>query len=247
MRALLLMVLSLLWPAAVSAQAVGCAVPATVPAPRLERPSPRAPARVLPIGGYSLALSWSPQFCRGRAGAGDQAFQCGTRGRFGFVLHGLWPDGEGRQWPQYCRPAGLVPEAVIRRNLCAMPSAQLQQHEWAKHGSCMANDPARYLDRARELFERVRFPDMDALSRRRLTRAGFATAFARANPGLPRGAVLVEADRQGWLTGVRLCHDKALKPARCRFEADEGGRALRIWRGGGGRRAYSPPAPARPA
>lgn len=221
-------------PAFASAQALSCSVPSSVPRPRPDGPSPRQPKRVLPIGGYTLAITWAPQYCRENARDASARFQCGSGNRFGFTLHGLWPDGEGKDWPQYCAPAAILPAAVIRRNLCATPSAQLLQHEYAKHGTCMGVAPVAYFARARSLYDRLRYPDMDALSRRpRLTAGAFAAAFARANPGLTPDMMRVTANRQGWLDEVWLCRDRQFRAARC--PAHQGGLSarapLKIWRG----------------
>lgn len=218
-------------PFAAVAQPIACAVPTEVERPRPDLPDMRVGRRLVPTASYTLAMSWSPQFCKER---GTSSFQCGADNRFGFVLHGLWPDGAGREWPQYCRPVELLPEAVIRTNLCATPSAQLQQHEWAKHGSCMNVTADDYFRRSTGLFRRLRFPDMDALSRRGGVSAGaLASALARANPGIAPDMVRVTATRGGWLDEVWLCLDLNLRYARC-TRAQGGGvpasTRLRIWR-----------------
>ena len=56
--------------------------------------------------------------------------------------------------------------------LCTTPSARLLAHEWAKHGSCMAAQPARYFARERQLWSAIRWPDFDRLSRKRGLTAG---------------------------------------------------------------------------
>lgn len=200
-------------PSAAFAQATHCAVPRELPRPHHDGPTADQPRRVLPIGHYTLALSWSPQYC---ASARD-TLQCGRRnGRFGFTLHGLWPDGKGKAWPQYCRPARLLPDSVVRQNFCATPSPQLIQHEWAKHGTCMTTWPADYFDRARTLYGRVRYPDMAALARREgMTAGAFAAAFAKANPAMRADMMRVTATRNGWLDEVWLCLDTRFRPARC--------------------------------
>ncbi|AJP71074.1 ribonuclease T2 [Sphingomonas hengshuiensis] len=220
-------------PQGAQAQAQMCRVPARVPAPHPDLPSDREPRRVLPIGSYTLALSWSPGYCRGHGDDPKAAFQCGGGNRFGFTLHGLWPDGVGREWPQYCRATGIVPAPVIRQTLCATPSAQLIQHEWAKHGTCMPGSPQSYFATARGLYGKVRYPDMAALSRAPLTVAGFRSAMARANPGMPADAIRVTATREGWLDELWLCLDKALRYRRCTPGSGGApdGAALRIWRG----------------
>jgi ribonuclease T2 len=224
---------ALLLPAAVQAQALSCPVPQGTQRVRPDLPTRSQPKRLLPIGSYTLAISWTPQYCREHRRDASARFQCVT-GRFGWTLHGLWPDGEGKDWPQYCRGTDLVPQPVIRRTLCATPSAQLIQHEWAKHGTCMSGySPARYFGQSTALYRRLRFPDMDALSRRSLSAGALATAMARANPGLGAEMMRVTADRQGWLEEVWICLDKAFRPRRC--PAHQGGLApgatVKIWRG----------------
>lgn len=229
---IIIAVAALAVPGVASAQAYRCAIPADLPAPRAEGPTPREPRRVLPIGGYTLALSWSPQYCRGASDGPASRLQCGGGNRFGFTLHGLWPDGRGREWPQYCRAAPVLSPQVIRRNLCATPSVQLLQHEYAKHGTCMGVPPAAYFERAGRLFARLRYPDMEALSRRRgLTTEQFAQALARANPGLTPANFRVTADRQGWLDEVWLCLDTRFAYTRCRASGRAARQPLRIWRG----------------
>ncbi len=222
MRALFLSLLLGL-PAAAQAQANDCAIPGTLPSPRLETANRENPKRLMPIGSYTLALSWSPGYCQGRQASARDAFQCGgSANRFGFVLHGLWPDGRGETWPQYCRPARAVPEPVIRQTLCATPSVQLIQHEWAKHGTCMSPSAKSYFARSTGLYGALRFPDMTRLAQRDdLTTASFANAFASANRGIPAKAVRVTTAKGGWLDEVWLCLDTRLRYAACR--ADTGG------------------------
>lgn len=219
-------------PAVAQAQAYKCSVPATMADPRPDLPSQREPSRVLPIGGYTLAITWAPQYCRDHAREPSARFQCGSGNRFGFTLHGLWPDGVGKQWPQYCKATAIVPRAVIRGALCATPSAQLIQHEWSKHGTCMGTTPVDYFTRSTRMFGGLRYPDMDGLSRRPLTVARFASALAAANPGLPASAIRVTGTK-GWLDEVWLCLDKRYRYERCK--AGSGGLAgrarLKIWRG----------------
>jgi ribonuclease T2 len=225
---------ALLLPVAAHAQAYRCAVPAAIPEPRADLPSASQPRRILPIGGYTLAISWAPQYCRTARGTASR-FQCAGGNRFGFTLHGLWPDGPGKDWPQYCAATGLVPRPVIRATLCATPSPQLIQHEWAKHGTCMPGErPASYFARSTRAFGQLRYPNMDTLSRTRLTAGRFAREMAKANPGLSGDMMRVTATRQGWLDEVWLCMDTRFRYRRC--PAHQGGLAasasIKIWRGG---------------
>ncbi|MEJ8630319.1 ribonuclease T [Sphingomonas sp. I4] len=234
MKTILIGLALLAVPQLASAQTLQCSAPSSVPRIRPDLPSASQPTRVLPIGGYTLAITWSPQYCRDPKG--DSRFQCGSANRFGFTLHGLWPDGMDKDWPQYCRPTAILPQAVVRRHICATPSAQLMQHEWAKHGTCMAGySPARYFQQSNALYYRLRYPDMAALSRQGdLTAGDLAKAFAAANRGMSADMMRVTATREGWLDEIWICLNKAFRPARC--PAHQGGLSpnapLKIWRGG---------------
>lgn len=233
--ALLLAGLVAAMPAAAPAQALSCALPATVPVPKPAGPSASEPVRRLPIGAYTLSLSWSPQYCR--TAEQKSSFQCGGKARFGFVLHGLWPDGRGAQWPQYCHPASILPAREVRAMLCTTPSADLIQHEWARHGTCGWRDPAAYLATARTLYRPLHYPDMAALSRRpALTVGQFRDMVARANsaiPGLNADSIRVRT-KDGWLSELWLCLDRNMAHGRC-GPGQRGGAALgqrlKIWRG----------------
>jgi ribonuclease T2 len=213
-------------PGAALAQAQNCRIPQSVPAPKVERTGLK---RDVPVGGYLLALSWSPQYCRGKL----REYQCSGRGgRFGFILHGLWPQGTGPEWPQYCRPVETAPSPALAAMSCTTPSVDLLQHEWAKHGSCMSPNAQSYFAKAKAIYDGVRFPDMNRLSRQGVTAGGLATAFARANPGLPQTAVSVQTGKGGWLREIRLCYGTDFKPRACRrFEQGAAARSrVRIWR-----------------
>ncbi|KTE14266.1 ribonuclease T2 family protein [Sphingopyxis sp. H115] len=222
-----------LMPVAAGAQALACSVPDRISVPRIEQPKRGEPVRNPKTTGYLLAMSWSPQHCAGvrdPKGARDR-FQCsGESGRFGWVLHGLWPETDNPGYPQWCRPARIVPQPVLRKHMCMTPSAQLLQHEWAKHGTCMSPNPAAYFRSAAILFGAVRFPDMKALAARPQTAGGIRRAFAAANRGISEPMIAVSTDRQGWLKEVRLCLGPRMRPQRCKpFQAGAADRmAVRV-------------------
>lgn len=221
---------ALLLPQAVLAEVPQCRLPPRVEASAL--PPPDGPRRLVPIEGYTLALSWSPEYCRTRGRDPRAAWQCGGElGRFGFILHGLWPEGTPGQWPQWC-PARPVPAETVRRNLCLTPSPDLIAHEWAKHGACMARTPEGYFRAGAALTRSLHFPDMMALSRRPGLSAGdLRAALRRGAPFLPAAAIRVKANPRGWLQEVHICYGKDFLPAPCadRGAADQA--PLKIWRG----------------
>ncbi|WP_338425398.1 ribonuclease T2 family protein [Sphingopyxis kveilinensis] len=220
-------------PAAAQAQALACSLPDRILVPRIEQPPRGEPVRRPPITGHLLAMSWSPQHCAGvrdSKGARD-GFQCsGENGRFGWVLHGLWPETDNAGYPQWCRPAKIVPQPVLRKHLCMTPSVQLIQHEWAKHGTCMSPNPAAYFRAAELLFRAVRFPEMKILAARRQTAGGIRSAFAAVNRGITPAMIAVTSDRAGWLKEVRLCLGPRMRPAPCKSfqKGVQDGRQLRV-------------------
>src|SRR5262249_49389915 len=108
---------------------------------------------------YALALSWSPTYCSSDAGQ-DDIQQCGRgrRGRYGFVLHGLWPQWR-RGWPEFCATgSSWLSEDIVRRMLDIMPSRRLVINEWKKHGTCSGLDQPSYFTLARSLYSRIQIP-----------------------------------------------------------------------------------------
>jgi len=225
-----LLALGILHGASAKAQALQCRLPDRIDAPAL--PSPDGPRRVLPISGYTLALTWSPEFCRARGDRPDNVLQCGGKmGRFGFVLHGLWPESMPGTWPQWCANTPVTPQTV-RSALCLTPSADLIAHEWAKHGSCMARSPGGYFRAGGALFQSLRFPDMMRLSRQPgLTAGDLRSAMVRGTPALRPAMIRIKANGRGWLEEMHLCYGREFLPAPCADRGLDDGAPLKIWRG----------------
>jgi len=205
--------------------------------------TPDGPVRHMPVASYTLVLSWSPEFCRQgqirqtRQSRASDAMQCsGRHGRFGLIVHGLWPEGAAGRWPQWCPSPHRPSPRLLRRNLCMTPSAQLLAREWAKHGSCMARTPEAYFAAAEALWESVepRLPDLDLLSRREgLTAGRLREAFVAANPAWRTDQLGIHLNRRGWLEEVRLCYGRDFLPARCSGSQLGAGdsQPAKIWRG----------------
>jgi ribonuclease T2 len=213
------------------AQAYQCRAPQVASVPAI---TPDGPRRVLPVTGYTLALSWSPEFCKTRADDRSHAVQCGgANGSFGLVVHGLWPES-GQSWPQWCEARAALTPTQVRGGMCLMPSERLIARQWAKHGSCMVKRPAQYLKVIGILRGGLRLPDYDRISREDALTAGrIRSAFADANPGWREEAIGVKLNERGWLEEIRLCYAKTFHPARCtpsRWGAKDTAPA-KIWRG----------------
>lgn len=224
---------ALLLPVLATAQAYQCSIPqGPITLPEIERDGPVRQTRVT---GYTLALSWSPEFCRFREDSRRHVRQCsGREGSFAFVVHGLWPEGPGGQWPQWC-PTRREPSSTrVNAALCMSPDVALIARQWFKHGSCMTRDPDAYLRITQVLWRSLRWPDYDRISRQRgLTAGDIREAFATANPEWDEDSVGLVINERGWLTEMRLCYGADFMPIACdtrRFGPDDG-EEVRIWRG----------------
>ncbi|MBV7255932.1 ribonuclease T [Pacificimonas sp. WHA3] len=209
-----------------------CVIPADITPPRRATPPDDRPDA--PASGYVMALSWSPEFCRFRADQDAHAGQCRDN-RFGFILHGLWPQAARGPHPRACALAAPVSEDTIRRHYCMTPSAALIQHEWAAHGTCAWDSADAYFADAARLWDRVDRPDLFALSRKEgLVAADIRAAFVAVNPGLPAEAVGVDLDNRGWLEEIFICLDLDERPRACapREYGAHDNRKASIWRGG---------------
>ena len=118
--------------------------------------------------------------------------------------------------------------------MCMMPSASLIARQWAKHGSCMTRRPETYFKVTRILWNGLRLPDADRLSRDEgLTAGMLRDAFVRRNPDWPRNAVGIDLNRRGWLEELKLCYGKDFMPKACdkRRFGPKDSRRIKIWRG----------------
>ena len=219
-------------PATAHAQAYQCRAPSVSSVPQI---TPDGPRRELPVTGYTLALSWSPAFCRTRESSRRDRAQCsGDNGRFGLVVHGLWPHSANGRWPQWCATSNRITPAQIRGAMCMSPSERLIARQWAKHGSCMVQKPETYLRVTEILWSSLRIPDYDRISREDgLTAGRIRGALASANPGWEPQNIGVKLNRDGWLQEIQLCYNRRFRPTRCdtrRYGARDGV-AAKIWRG----------------
>ena len=117
------------------AAAESCVLPARLPRPEMERVKPDEVVAGRTLLFHMLAVTWMPETCRtGGDGKGDLA--CDSENRFGWTLHGLWPNADGKPYPRFCRPATRVSDATIRANLCRTPSVDLVQPISRRRRSC---------------------------------------------------------------------------------------------------------------
>ncbi|MET3664132.1 ribonuclease T [Caulobacter sp. 1776] len=191
-----------------------CAVPPTVtPAPAEIPPAGEIHTDV-PTAAYLLALFWSPEACRAGIPESDKIIQC-RNNRFGFTVHGLWPNGPDRVHPRYCRPSPPINPATVKANLCMTPSPWLLQHEWQAHGTCQWETPEAYFKKARDVRKGLNIPDLKPGPDETLTAGQIRHAFLKRNRDLTAEGLNVRV-KDGRLTEVWVCMDLKFKPAACR-------------------------------
>jgi ribonuclease T2 len=160
---------------------------------------------------YVLSLSWSPEYCSGRPGDNSQ---CGEGRRFGFVVHGLWPQYE-RGFPQNCG-SSQVPRETIQRMLPLMPSPRLIQHEWDAHGTCSGLSQSNYFGKVEKARALVSIPEAyrQPLAHVEVRASDVKSKFAAANPRLGERAIRVVCKGR-YLSEVRVCMTKDLDGRAC--------------------------------
>lgn len=164
---------------------------------------------------YVLSLSWSPAFCAGRP-ADKQPEQCRATPRFGFIVHGLWPQHAKGGWPERCSAERRIPQAVIDRTLPLMPSKGLILHEWLKHGTCSGKNPADYFADVAAARARVTLPPeaASATPPAPVTVEVLRDRLLAVNPGLTvQGLALVCSGPR--VAEVRLCLNRDLSFRAC--------------------------------
>lgn len=175
---------------------------------------------------YTMVMSWSPTHCvNAEEGRDDE--QCArTDGlRYGFVLHGLWPQYE-KGYPEAC-PIGkkpFVPNDVISRMLDIMPSRGLVIHEYKLHGTCSGLDPANYYNLARRLFNSVRIPDSfkNPFETQFVSPREVEAEFLRANPWLRPDMIAVGCSGPGnRLRDIRICLTREGRGRACGGNEDQ--------------------------
>jgi ribonuclease T2 len=167
---------------------------------------------------YLLSLSWSPAFCIQQPNSAE----CNGPRRFGFIVHGLWPQNE-RGWPQNCPGDPQVPDSVAQGISDLMPARKLVYHEWTTHGTCSGLDPAGFFGLVRQAYNSVAIPGSFKSPTAAIERAPSAivNAFLQANPRLPADSVVATCSGQGAprLREVHVCFDRNLTARACSADA----------------------------
>jgi ribonuclease T2 len=161
---------------------------------------------------YVLSLSWSPDFCAAHKGAPE----CGGVKRFGFVVHGLWPQFE-RGFPKGCQGPPFDPTQIPADLHNIMPSDPLIQHEWESHGTCSGLPEKEYFQRLEKAYGNVNIPAdyKQPLKQIEVAPSELKQRFAQANSSFPPRAFSVQCSGNRFLSEVRVCLTKDLQGRAC--------------------------------
>jgi ribonuclease T2 len=161
---------------------------------------------------YLLTLSWSPSYCLTHQ---QDRTQCGGKG-YGFVLHGLWPQFDAGNWPEFCSTDVTLPPDAMQIGKTLYPNPNLMEHEWQRHGTCSGLDAATYFRTADQALAAVHVPSEFAAPRsnQSMTGSQIASEFRKANPSISEDGLTVACGR-GELTEVRVCLTRNLTPRSC--------------------------------
>lgn len=168
------------------------------------------------VQSYILSLSWSPTYCAGARRTPDNHFQC-VENQFGFVVHGLWP--EGHKKPRlgtalHCVSEKPIAPVTYKNYLCTVPSMALMMHQWQKHGVCVFQTPDAYFKTIQSLYGAIHIPNFAQTST--ITAGNIRNEFIQRNPTLAREAIMIVADRKNRLREVRFCYDQSLRLFACK-------------------------------
>ena len=170
---------------------------------------------------YLLSLSWSPAFCL----SDPEASECNGPRRFGFIVHGLWPQYE-RGWPENCNVHEQVPDNVASSISDIMPARGLINHEWSAHGTCSGLSPADFFALVRRAYAGISVPASLSRVSHEIEQSPSAIAmeFLHANPRLSAQSIVVTCSRQDAprLREVHICLERDLSPRACSADAARG-------------------------
>ncbi len=212
----------------------GCNLPGRLPQPKLYAVDWKNATAASDY--YALALSWSPEFCADPLRRRNNEFQCQAN-HFGFVVHGLWPQSNTAKnkfdHPRHCRPSDLLEEKLLKAHLCTVPSVDLMQNEWAKHGTCAFDQPQSYFDRIEALWNALKKPDLTRILRQQnnaITAGDVRTAFLQANAasGLAANNLVVRVGSGNYLEEVIVCYAKSFSYQTCTLGGTPPGQRIRI-------------------
>lgn len=183
--------------------------------------------RNIPSEYYVLTYSWSPRYCQGAKASNKQPggkdfLQCDSRRNFGYIVHGLWPQGRVDTpgvFPRACEgDQEKIHREVLDKYLCMTPSRDLLQHEWEFHGTCMHDEaletPDKYFAAAENLHRTMTLPENELPNT-----PGSRDWFYSNNSHLAKNSIKYLASSREWL----FCFNNDFASMPCPGSSSSGG------------------------
>jgi ribonuclease T2 len=203
-----------------TAALIGLGLIAAMPAPARTRKQPKKKSQPA-FSYFMLVLSYAPDFCAQPQGDKDPR-ECGD-GRPGYVVHGLWPQGETTRGPEKCGSPGTISAETMQKALDYFPTEKLIRHEWATHGTCSGMSVDDYFAAVKKARDSVKIPaELTPSSQQSMTPASIQAAVASANPDYPKTAFRASCYPDKELQEIRVCLNKGdLSPRACGSSAGQ--------------------------
>ena len=168
---------------------------------------------------YLLSYSWSPGYCQkastfSKRAGGKNYLQCASGRAFGYILHGLWPQGHtdgSAVNPRACLGnQGKIARTQLQPFLCMTPSVWLLQHQYEYHGTCMPDanlrTPTGYFTKAQAMHQQLKLP----LQQLSFTASNLNWWYSN-NPQLASGSIKYWQKGKEW----QICYDRQFKSVSC--------------------------------
>ena len=175
------------------------------------------PARAQSFDYYTFTLSWSPEYCH--ENPSNHSSECNANAKWGFVVHGLWPDKNDRSDPQGCPATPFDPGAAVPSGLDAIMPREILKHEWEKHGVCSGMSEHAYFEKIISLYGQISIPIHDTGKDQQIAPSALRNQLSKANAGFPPSSFSIQ-DLKNSLVAVRACLDKSFAPISCPQHGD---------------------------
>ncbi len=176
---------------------------------------------------YVMSYSWAPGHCstvsaNNKKPGGKDYLQCDSGSEFGYILHGLWPQGaldKSRGYPRACEGhQAKIDRKILEKYLCMTPSVWLLQHEYEYHGTCMHDEsletPEKYFNKALELHLKIKLPEKQLPYNKESVRW-----FVENNPHITADSIQYYKKGKEW----QFCYDNDFNMMACPNKSDSSG------------------------
>lgn len=175
---------------------------------------------------HLFALSWSPAYCLlDEKGSTDQAQCLKPKKDYRFIVHGLWiqQDGDANSasdYLKYCEvPTQRVTAQIVTDMFDIMPSSDLMNHTWRKHGTCTGLAQKDYFKTAKSLYEKFNIDQVltDVNESKVLLKKQIINNVLNAFPHFDEENIIINC-RGRFLREIRICLNSEFDLRTCSLD-----------------------------